>query len=197
MTFVAATNNAAKLKEMKRILGLLGIEVITMKEAGVSVSPEEDGTTFAENARIKARAVCEACGLPSVADDSGICVDVLGGAPGIYSARYGGEGLDDPGRTLLLLENMKDVPDGLRTGRFVSAICVAYPDGSTVEAQGACEGHILREVTGENGFGYDPIFEDIHGYKFGVVSAEIKDGVSHRRAALDALVKKLEERNKE
>ena len=101
------------------------------------------------------------------------------------------------GDTLLLLENMKDVPDGLRTGRFVSAICVAYPDGSTVEAQGACEGHILREITGENGFGYDPIFEDIHGYKFGVVSAEIKDGVSHRRAALDALVKKLEERNKE
>ena len=85
MTFVAATNNAAKLKEMKRILGILGIDVITMKEAGVSVSPEEDGTTFAENARIKARAVCEACGLPSVADDSGICVDALNGRPGVYS----------------------------------------------------------------------------------------------------------------
>ncbi len=192
MTFVAATNNAAKLKEMKRILSELGIDVITMKEAGVAVSPEEDGTTFAENARIKAVAVCEAAGLPAVADDSGICVDALGGAPGVYSARYGDESLDDEGRTLFLLKNMENVPEDERTARYVSAICVAYPDGHTVEAEGKCEGHILHEVTGTNGFGYDPIFEDIHGYKFGIVSAQVKDSVSHRGAALEALVKKLQ-----
>lgn len=191
MTFVAATNNPGKLAEMKRILGVLGIDVITLKEAGLNISPEENGRSFRENAKIKASAICEASGMPAIADDSGLCIDALGGSPGIYSARYGGEDLDDAARAELVIGLMKDVPPERRSARFVSAVCVAFPEGTFVEAEGTCEGRVLPRPEGNGGFGYDPIFEDMAGNRFGIVPAEVKDRVSHRRAALNALAEKL------
>ncbi|MBQ5972986.1 MAG: RdgB/HAM1 family non-canonical purine NTP pyrophosphatase [Oscillospiraceae bacterium] len=190
-TLIAATNNPAKLKEMRRILGELGIEVVTMAEAGLDLHPREDGLTFAENARKKAEAVCSASGRPAIADDSGLCIDALGGSPGIYSARYGGEELDDAARTELILGLMKDIPPERRSARFRCAVCVAYPDGRRVEAEGLCEGRVLDRACGHGGFGYDPIFEDSNGYRFGVVGADVKDSVSHRHHALTALAAKL------
>ena len=135
MKLVLASKNPHKLKELGDILSELGVEVLLESEAGVDVEVEETGTTFEENALLKARAVCEASGLPAVADDSGLCVDALNGAPGVYSARYGGEGLSDTDRYRLLLENMRGQLD--RRCRFVSAICCAFPNGDTVTARGA------------------------------------------------------------
>ena len=125
MKFVLASHNQGKLAEMQRILGQLGVEVVLQSELGLALEPEETGTTFTENARIKAEAVMQASGLPAIADDSGLCVDALNGAPGVYSARYGGEGLDDTGRYQLLLENMRGQLD--RRCRFVSCICCCFP----------------------------------------------------------------------
>ena len=183
MRFVLATNNAGKLKEMAEILGQLGIEVVSPKELGLHVEVEETGTTFAENAMLKAKAVCAASGLPAIADDSGLCVDALGGAPGVYSARYGGEGLDDVGRYRLLLENMKGM--GPRTAKFVSVITCCFPDGTVLIARGECPGTIAFAPQGENGFGYDPVFWLPQLKKtFAQLSAEEKNAISHRGRAL-------------
>lgn len=188
MKLVLASKNPHKLLEMQTILGRLGLEVILESQAGVDVEVEETGTTFEENALLKATAVMKASGMAAIADDSGLMVDALDGAPGVYSARYGG--LDsDAARTQLLLEHMKDVPDGQRTARFVSAIACALPDGRIVTARGTCEGVITRQPAGENGFGYDPVFYvPSLGKTFAQAAAEEKNAISHRGNALQAFL---------
>ena len=191
MKLVLASKNKKKLEEMRQILSALGVEVISEADAGVDVDVEETGTTFAENAALKARAVCKASGLPAIADDSGLCVDALNGAPGVYSARYGGEGLDDVGRYKLLLDNMRGMTD--RRGGFVSAICCAFPNGDEITAQGECRGTLAYAPKGENGFGYDPIFFIPEKKKtFAELTAQEKHEISHRGKALREFKEKLE-----
>lgn len=191
MKLVLASKNEKKLREMNDILSALGVEVISEAEAGVDVEVEETGNTFEENAKLKAEAVCKASGLPAIADDSGLCVDALNGAPGVYSARYGGPGLDDAGRYRLLLENMRGQLD--RKCRFVSAICCAFPGGDLVEARGECFGTLAYAPKGEDGFGYDPIFFVPQLKKtFAQLSPEEKNAISHRGNALKEFKLKLE-----
>lgn len=191
MKLVLASKNKKKLVEMQEILSALGVEVVLQSEVGVDVDVEETGTTFAENSALKARAVCEASGLPAIADDSGLCVDALNGAPGVYSARYGGEGLDDVGRYKLLLENMRGQLD--RRCGFISAICCAFPNGDAVTAMGECRGTLAYVPKGDNGFGYDPIFFVPEKKKtFAELTAEEKNEISHRGKALCAFKKELE-----
>ena len=190
--FVLASHNKAKLTEMRDILGELGIRVISQAEAGVDVEPEETGTTFEENALIKARAVMEASGLPAVADDSGLMVDALGGAPGVYSARYGGgHDRSDGDRNAFLLKNLEN--EEHRSAKFVSVIAVVWPDGRSVTARGEVCGAIAREERGSNGFGYDPLFELPDGRHMAELSSEEKNGISHRGNALRELKRILTE----
>ncbi len=190
--FVIATNNPHKVVEFKKILEPLGIDCVSQKELGLHCDAEETGTTFAENSYIKAKAVYDLCGLPTVADDSGICVDALGGEPGIYSARYGGEGYDDWGRLLLLLKNMEPHED--RAAHFTSAICCVMDDQTVIEAEGYIYGTLLREPRGENGFGYDPIFLPDGYTKTTAEMADVeKNAISHRGNALRIFAEKLKE----
>ena len=184
MKLVLASKNPHKLLEMQTILGQLGLEVVLERDVGVDVDVEETGTTFEENALLKARAVMEASGMAAIADDSGLMVDALNGAPGVYSARYGG--LDsDPARTALLLHNLEGVPEERRTARFVSAIACVLPYGRVVTARGVCEGRILFETRGSNGFGYDPVFYVPQlGKTFAEADGSEKNAVSHRGNAL-------------
>ena len=194
MEWIIATGNPHKLQELQRILEPLGITARSLKQMGFSVEDvEETGTTFEENAYIKAKAVCDRTGRPAVADDSGLCVDALNGAPGIFSARYGGEGLTDADRTQKLLNAMAAVPAQERTARFVSAVCCVWPSGETLTVRGECEGTIGFAPVGENGFGYDPVFM-VGSKSFAQLSAEEKDAVSHRGRALAALRRALEEK---
>ena len=190
MKLVLASKNKKKLAELNDILSHLGIEVCSEAEAGVDVEVEETGTTFEENSLLKAKAVMEASGLPAIADDSGLCVDCLGGAPGVYSARYGGEGLDDTGRYKLLLENMRgQMP---RTAKFVSVITCCFPNGDVISARGECPGTIAFAPMGEGGFGYDPVFFVPSLKKtFAQLTAEEKSAISHRGKALAAFSEKL------
>lgn len=192
MKFIIATNNQKKLREMERILNPLGIEAVSAKNAGICLDEvEETGTTFLENAFIKANAAFEKTGMPAVADDSGLCVDALDGRPGIYSARYAGEGATDEDRNTKLLNELKDVPEENRGAHYTSAICCVLQDGSKIEVEGHCEGKIGYEPVGDGGFGYDPIF--MQGDKaFAQLSAEEKDAVSHRGKALRMLKNELE-----
>lgn len=184
MKLVLASKNQHKLVELQTILGAMGIEVLLQSDVGVDIEVEETGTTFAENAMLKAKAVMEATGIGAIADDSGLMVDALNGEPGVYSARYGGKPTDLD-RTMLLLENMKDVPEEKRTGRFVSAIACALPDGTELTAQGVCEGNILFDLRGTGGFGYDPVFYVPQlGKTFAEAGAEEKNAISHRGNAL-------------
>nr|WP_325303395.1 XTP/dITP diphosphatase [uncultured Dysosmobacter sp.] len=188
--FVLATHNPGKLKEMSAILAELGIQVVGPGELGIDVEVEETGTTFAENAMLKAQAICAASGLPAIADDSGLCVDALNGGPGVYSARYGGEGLDDRGRTMLLLQNMRG--QTTRAAHFACAICCVFPSGDTLTAEGRCEGAIAFAPMGEGGFGYDPVFLVPEKAKtFSQLTAEEKNAISHRGKALRAFSEKL------
>nr|WP_325243112.1 XTP/dITP diphosphatase [uncultured Oscillibacter sp.] len=188
--FVLATHNPGKLAEMKAILSGLGVEVVSPAEAGVEVDVEEIGTTFAENAMLKAKAICAAAGLPAIADDSGLCVDALNGGPGVYSARYGGEELDDRKRRLLLLRNLRG--QTTRAAHFTCAVACAFPDGDTLTAEGRCDGAIAFAPLGEGGFGYDPVFLiPEKGKTFGQLSPEEKSAISHRGKALAAFVEKL------
>ena len=216
MKLVLASKNQKKLVEMNEILSHLGIQVCSEAEAGVDVEVEETGTTFEENSLLKARAVMEASGMPAIADDSGLCVDALNGAPGVYSARYGGEGLDDTGRYRLLLENMRGQTP--RTAKFVSVITCCFSNGDVLSARGECPGTIAFAPMGEGGFGYDPVFfipspgtiafapmgEGGFGYDpvffipslkktFAQLSPEEKNAISHRGKALEAFQVKLEE----
>ena len=192
MKVVLASHNQKKMVEMKAILSQMGVEVLSQAEVGVDLEPEETGTTFEENARIKAQAVMQATGLPAIADDSGLMVDALGGDPGVYSARYGGPGLDDTGRWQLLLKNMAG--ESNRACKFVSVICCAFPDGGEVMARGECPGTIAFAPMGEGGFGSDPVFF-IPSLKktFAQLSPEEKNAISHRGKALEAFQVKLEE----
>ena len=191
MRFVLATHNPGKLREMGEILKDFGIEVVSPRDLGITVDVEETGTTFAENAMLKAKAICKAAGLPAIADDSGLCVDALGGAPGVYSARYGGEGLDDKGRYMLLLSSLRGAPT--RAAHFACAVACAFPNGDTLTAEGRCDGSIAYAPLGEGGFGYDPVFLlPGTGKTFGQLTQEEKSAVSHRGRALKDFVGKLE-----
>lgn len=182
MKFVLASHNKGKLREMAAILGELGIEVEALPEG--APEPEENGATFEENARIKAKAASEFTGLPAVADDSGLCVDALDGAPGIYSARYC-EGTDAD-RNAFLLRNMEGKEN--RACRFVCAIVCVTAEGETLTVRGECEGELLHENHGAGGFGYDPLFY-VPEYEctFGELDPEIKNHISHRAKALEKL----------
>ena len=193
MKIIAATKNKNKLREFGQILQ--GFEIISQEEAGVDIDVEETGTTFEENSMLKAKAIFDATGIAAIADDSGLCVDALDGTPGVFSARYGGEGYDDAGRVGLLLENMKSVPDEKRGARFVCAITLVDKNG-IITARGECEGKIAYTPRGENGFGYDPVFfVEQFGKTMAEISPEEKNQISHRGKALEIFSKKLE--NKE
>ena len=183
--YLIATNNPGKVKEFARILSPLGIEAVTAKEAGVSLDDvEETGETFAENAYIKARAAFERTGLPSIADDSGLSVDALNGEPGVYSARYAGQGADDAKRIEKLLHNLEGVEKDKRTAHFTCSICCVVDNDTVITAEGKCYGVIADKPMGDGGFGYDPVFLTEDGRTFGQLSAEEKDKVSHRGKAL-------------
>lgn len=192
MQFIIATNNAKKLVEMERILKPLGIEAVSAKDAGVVLDEvDETGTTFLENAFLKANAAYEKTGMPAVADDSGICVDALGGRPGIFSARYSPEDcVTDEDRTAKILEELQGVPDDQRGAHYTCAICCILPDGSKIEIEESCEGKIGYEFIGDGGFGYDPIFY-FGDRTFAQISGEEKDKVSHRGKALRKLQEEL------
>lgn len=191
MKLVLATQNPKKLKEMNEILSHLGVEVVSEAELGVRIEVEETGETFTDNARLKATAVMQATGLPAVADDSGLCVDALNGAPGVYSARYGGEGLDDQGRYTLLLQNLRG--QTTRAAHFTCAIACAFPNGDTITAEGQAPGTIAFAPMGDNGFGYDPVFFVPEKAKtFAQLTQEEKAEISHRGKALREFTGKLE-----
>lgn len=191
MKLVLASKNPKKMKEMNEILSGMGVEVCLQADVGIDIDVEETGATFEENSLLKAKAVTEASGLPAIADDSGLCVDALNGAPGVYSARYGGEGLDDAGRYRLLLSSM---PAGQpRAAKFVSVITCCFPNGDVLTARGECPGTIAFAPMGEGGFGYDPVFFLPRLKKtFAQLSAEEKNAISHRGRALEAFQEKLE-----
>ena len=191
MRFVLATHNPGKLQEMGEILRDLGVEVVSPAALGIPVDVEETGTTFLENALLKAKAICRAANLPAIADDSGLCVDALNGAPGVYSARYGGEGLDDRGRCMLLLNSMRGATT--RAAHFSCAVACVFPNGDTLTAEGRCDGSIAYAPLGDGGFGYDPVFLlPGTGKTFGQLSQEEKSAVSHRGKALKEFAGKLE-----
>ena len=191
MKIIIATHNKHKLQEMSRILSPMGYEVVTDLDLGIELSDvEENGETFLDNARIKAEAGCKESGLPCIADDSGLCVDALNGAPGVYSARYSGVHGDDDGNNRKLLAELSGVPTEKRTAHFACAICVSFPDGSEVTATGKCEGYIGYEKKGTNGFGYDPLFM-VGDRSLAQMTAEEKDAISHRGNALKELQKIL------
>ena len=191
MRFVLATHNPGKLQEMGEILRDLGVEVVSPAALGIPVDVEETGTTFLENALLKAKAICRAANLPAIADDSGLCVDALNGAPGVYSARYGGEGLDDRGRCMLLLNSLRGATT--RAAHFSCAVACAFPNGDTLTAEGRCDGFIAYAPLGDGGFGYDPVFLlPGAGKTFGQLSQEEKSTVSHRGKALKEFAGKLE-----
>ena len=191
MDFLIATHNMKKRDELQRILSPLGIRVLTADEAGVDLTDvEETGTTFEENALLKARSGAKEGNMPCIADDSGLCVDALDGAPGVYSARFAGEHGNDSKNNAKLLDLLKDTPKEARTARFVSAVACVFPDGRELTVRGTCEGVIGYEQKGENGFGYDPLFY-VGERTFAEFSPAEKDAVSHRGNALRALVKEL------
>lgn len=193
MKAVLASHNKKKIIEMRDILSQLGVEVLSQADVGVDLEPEETGATFEENARIKARAVMEATGLPAIADDSGLVVDALNGEPGVYSARYGGEGLDDTGRWKLLLKNMEGQTN--RACKFVSVICCAFPDGTELTARGECPGVLDHGPSGEGGFGYDPVFYLPElGRTMAQLAPEEKNKISHRGNALRVFKTELEKK---
>ena len=195
MKLVLASKNQKKLVEMQRILSDLGVEVVLQADLGIDVDVEETGTTFTENATLKAKAVMEASGLPAIADDSGLCVDWLNGAPGIYSARYGGVETDED-RYRLLLANMRGSTN--RAAHFHASIVCCFPNGDTLTAEGDCFGTLAYAPAGEGGFGYDPIFFVPEKRKtFSQLTAEEKNEISHRGVALREFAEKLKEYLKE
>lgn len=189
---IFATGNAGKMKEIREILKDLDAEVLSMKEAGVEAEIVEDGKTFEENARIKAKTVCKLTGEIALADDSGLEIDYLNKEPGIYSARYMGEDTSYRIKNANLIERLEGVPDEKRTARFVCAIAAAFPDGTVKTVRGTMEGRIGYEETGENGFGYDPIFYlPEYGCSSAELSMEEKNKISHRGKALRAIKEEL------
>ena len=207
MRICAATGNAGKLKELRRILEAQGHEVVSQKELGITTEPDETGTTFAENARIKAETICKESGLPTIADDSGLCVDALNGAPGVYSARYCGHHGDDEANNDKLLAVMKDIPADQRGAKFVSAVCFVLPTGESLTCMGECPGRVaFARLIGDYGFGYDPLFIptdcgvgqhekrlNTEGRSYAQLTPDEKDAISHRGNALAELERELPE----
>lgn len=191
---VAATGNAHKLAEIEAITAQFGLKVITKAQAGAGdLDVEETGTTFEENSLLKAEAIMKATGLPAIADDSGLETDALNGAPGVYSARFSGEDATDASNNEKLLQMMADVPDAKRGARFVSVVTLCYPDGTVLAARGECPGTILRELRGDGGFGYDPLFlPEGFDRTYAQITAEEKNSISHRARALQGLKEQLE-----
>lgn len=193
MDFLIATHNMGKRDELQRILLPLGIKVHVAEEIGVNlVEAEETGETFEENAMIKALSALKDSGMPCIADDSGLVVDALGGRPGVYTARYGGEDMSYTDKIKMLVDELKDVPDEKRTARFVSCIACVFPDGRKLAVRGECEGKIGYTPYGNGGFGFDPIFY-YSGKSFAALSAGDKDAVSHRGNSLRKLAEVLPE----
>lgn len=191
---VFATSNQGKMKEIRSILSDMGMEILSMKEAGIETDMVENGTTFAENATIKAKAVATCTDAIVLADDSGLVIDYLNGEPGIYSARYLGEDTSYRIKNQNLIDRLKGVADDKRTARFVCAIAAALPDGTVLMTEGTIEGRIDYEEKGKNGFGYDPIF---YVPEYACTTAELteeqKNCISHRGKALRAMKEKLTE----
>lgn len=193
MKVILASKNQHKLTELSAILSQLGFKIALESEYGLDIDVEETGTTFEENSFLKADAVMKASGLPVLADDSGLMVDALDGAPGVYSARYGHKASDKE-RTAYLLENMKDVPEERRGAKFVCVITCLFPDGRKIVARGECPGVIARAPHGENGFGYDPVFYLPElGMTYAELPSEQKNAISHRARALQDFCRKYQE----
>lgn len=195
MKAVLASKNQHKLAEISKIVAQFGMELVLQSELGLDIDVDETGETFEENSMLKARAVMEASGMPAIADDSGLMVDALDGAPGVYSARYGGShDRTDEERYRYLLSNLENVPEEKRSAKFVSVITLLYPDGHAIVARGECPGTILHAPRGENGFGYDPVFfVTSEGKSMAELSPERKNEISHRARALQVLAARLEE----
>ena len=196
MKLILASNNKKKLRELGEILSDMDVELLSQREAGCDFEVDETGTTFAENAYLKAKAVADATGLAAVADDSGLMVEALNGEPGVYSARYapGGHEASDKEKYEYLLSKLVNVEH--RAAKFVSSICCIFPDGSIIRTEGECRGEILREPAGEGGFGYDPVFMP-QGYdrSMAELGTDVKNRISHRANALREFKKKLRELN--
>lgn len=188
---ILASRNKGKIREIGEILSKCGMEVISRDDAGIDTfEVEETGTTFEENSYIKAKAIMDIAGVPTIADDSGIMVDALNGEPGVYSARFAGEDCTPLDNNIKLMELLKDVPDENRGAQFVSVITMLFPDGRKLVARGEIKGKIIREMRGEHGFGYDPLFiPDGYDCTFGEMDPEEKNRISHRAVSL----RKLEE----
>lgn len=184
MKLLVATGNAGKKREFVELLAALPLEIVSLREVGITNDVPETGATFSENALLKARAYAAGSGLLTLADDSGLEVDALGGAPGVLSARYGGPGLDDRGRYELLLRNLAAVPDAGRTARFRCVIALVSPSGREALVEGACEGRITHAPCGAHGFGYDPVFwVDGEGGTMAELAPARKNAISHRALA--------------
>lgn len=193
MKLILASNNKDKLREFKEILEPLGFEIKSQREEGIDIEAEETGETFFENSAIKAQAVYDIAHCPVIADDSGLEVDYLGGEPGVYSARYGGEEVDDIGRCYLVLDKLTGVPDEKRTARFVAVISYIDENGKLSQFRGTIEGRIGYDRRGEHGFGYDPIFM-VGDKSTAEISPEEKNKISHRGKALMMLKEFLEKK---
>ena len=192
MKLIIASNNAHKIREIKQILGVKFDPILSLREAEIDHETVEDGTTFIENARKKAMEIAEICGCAALADDSGICVDALGGAPGVYSARFAGEHGNDEKNNDLLLEKLEGRED--RGAHYTAAIVIAYPDGHTVETEGYLYGSIGYERIGNGGFGYDPLFfPEGSSRTLAEYTAEEKNAISHRANALASMLALLED----
>lgn len=192
MKIIMATSNKDKVNEIRQMLSGTDIEIISLKEAGVSIDIEENGSSFEENAAIKANAVRDLTGQMAISDDSGLVIDYLNGAPGIYSSRFMGEDTPYSEKNAAILEKLQGVPDEQRSARFVCSMAIAYPDGHTRTVQGTMEGRIAHEIAGDGGFGYDPIFFlPDRGCTSAQLTAAEKNAISHRGKALEQLVKIL------
>lgn len=197
MKFLLATHNQKKRNELERILSPLGVQVLTAEDAELELTDvEETGETFEENAILKAQSGCRESEMPCVADDSGLEVDALDGAPGVYSARYAGEHGNDDKNIEKLLAALRDVPQAQRTARFVCTACCEFPDGTRIITRGECPGTIAFERSGDGGFGYDPVFvpTEADGRSMAALTDAEKDAISHRRRALEKLADVLSER---
>ena len=189
---IFATTNEGKMKEIRMIMADLGMEILSLKDLGIKVDIEENGTTFEENAIIKAKAICEMTGEMVLADDSGLEVDYMNKAPGVYSARYLGEDTPYSVKNQTIIDNLKDAKDEERSARFVCAIAAAFPDGKVITTRATVEGYIGYEEKGTNGFGYDPLLY-VPEYKMttGEMDPELKNKISHRGKALEMMKEKL------
>ena len=190
MKYVIATANPGKVREMREILSDIGIDIITRDDLGIDIDVEETGTTFFENAELKARTICTVSGMPAIADDSGLIVDALDGKPGVYSSSFGGEALSSDERCMYLLRKMDNMEQ--RHAKFVCTIICAYPDGDLITATGECSGTITTKPRGSNGFGYDPVFlPDGMNRTMAELTSLEKNAISHRGKALVNFAKLL------